>query len=158
VDDGLRAVGQAHARLGGGGTQRFTWWHRLRIQRQINAYTKEGSPPGWAKPVPIIIIFFIVTQTFGDTRTDAEMAIADMIPIAFFFLLHPGEYTITMSDHAALKLQDVHFYIQGRRLDSCITSTPELKAATSLSYTFTSQKNGNHNEKIVQGLRGDPWC
>jgi hypothetical protein len=56
------------------------------------------------------------------------------------------------------KLQDVHLYIQGRRLDLCLASTPELKSSTSGSYTFTTPKNGNRNEKIVQGLSGDPWC
>jgi hypothetical protein len=42
------------------------------------------------KPVPIIIIVFIMAQSFGDTRTDAGMAVADMIMIALFLLLRPG--------------------------------------------------------------------
>jgi hypothetical protein len=62
-------------------------------------------------PAPIIIIVFIMTQTFYDTRTDGEMAIADMTMINFFFLLQPGEYTGRVSDDAAFKLQDVHLYI-----------------------------------------------
>jgi hypothetical protein len=45
------------------------------------------------KPVPIIILIFIVAQTFGDTRDVAEMAIVDMIVVAFFFLLRPRNYT-----------------------------------------------------------------
>jgi hypothetical protein len=99
-----------------------------------------------------------MAQAFGDTRTDGEMEITDMITITFFFLLWPGEYTGTVSDDAAFKLQNVHLDIQGRRLDACTPSTAELKAATSVLYTFTTQKNGNRNEKIVQGLSGDPWC
>jgi hypothetical protein len=130
----------------------------FRIQRQIKAYNKEDSPQHPVKPVTIIIIVFIMAHAFGDTRTDGEMAITGMITSTFFFLLQPGEYTDTVSDDAAFKLQDVHLYIQGRRLDSYNSSTAELKAAISVSYTFTAHKNGNRNEKIVQGLIGDPWC
>jgi hypothetical protein len=45
------------------------------------------------------------------------MAIEAMIKIAFFFFLRPREYTGTVSDDAAFKIQDVGLYIQGRRLD-----------------------------------------
>jgi hypothetical protein len=62
----------------------------FRIQRQIKAYTKEDSPPRRVKPVPVIIIVFIMAQAFGDTRTDAEMAIADMITITFFCCFSPA--------------------------------------------------------------------
>jgi hypothetical protein len=107
--------------------------------------------------VPIIIIIFIMAEAFRDTRTDAEMVCADMITIAFFLMLQTGEYTGTMSDDAAFKMQYVHLYIQGRRLDSYLASTPELKSATSVSYTFTAQKNGNRNGESVQGLSSDTW-
>jgi hypothetical protein len=73
------------------------------------------------------------------------MAIADMITIAFFFLLRPGEYTGMVSDDAALKMQDVGVYIQVCRLDLFTAAAAEVKYATSASYTFTTQKNGNRN-------------
>jgi hypothetical protein len=66
------------------------------------------------------------------------MAVADMIFIAFFFLLQPGEYTGTISDDAAFRLQDVGLYIQGRKLDLFAASDAELKISTSASYTFTT--------------------
>jgi hypothetical protein len=86
------------------------------------------------------------------------MAIADMITIAFFFLLRPGEYTGALSDDAAFKLQDVGLYIHGCKLDLFAANDAEVKSATSVSYIFTTQKNGNRNEKLVHGLSGDPWC
>jgi hypothetical protein len=101
---------------------------------------------------------FIAAQAFGDTHLDDEMAIADMINIAFFFLLRPGEYTGTLSDDAAFKLQDVGLYIQGCKLDLFAANDAEIKSATSVSYTFNTQKNGHRNEKLVHGLSGDPWC
>jgi hypothetical protein len=159
VEDGIRAVGQAHARLGAPDPRKDAHGGiDFRIQRQIKAYTKDDAPPLRVKPVPIIIIIFIISQAFGETRDTAEMAIADMIVIAFFFLLRPGEYTGTLSDDAAFKIEDVSLYIQGRKLDFTTASDAEIKVSTSASYTFTTQKNNNRNEKVVQGLTGDPWC
>jgi hypothetical protein len=74
VEEGLRAVSQAHARLGApdplkdshGGID-------FRIQQQIKAYKKYDAPPKRVKPVPILIIIFIAGQAFGDTRLDEEM-------------------------------------------------------------------------------------
>jgi hypothetical protein len=159
VEDGLRAVGQVHAQLRPPDPRKDShdgiyFW----IQRQIKAYKKDDAPPKCVKPVPIIIIIFIAAQAFGDTCSEEEMTIADIITIAFFFLLRPGEYTGTLSDDAAFKMQDFGLYIQGCKLDLFAASTAEVKSATSASYTFTTHKNGNQNEKLVQGLSGDPWC
>jgi hypothetical protein len=160
VEDGIRAVDQAYARLGYPDPRKdshggIDFW----VQRQIKAYKRDDTPPKCVKPVPtIIIIIFITAQAFGDTRSEEEIVIADMIAIAFFFLLCPGEYTGTVSDDSIFKLQDVSLYIQGRKLDLFTASEAEIKSATSASYTFTTQKNGNRNEKLVQGLIGDPWC
>jgi hypothetical protein len=63
----------------------------FRIQRQIKAYNKDDAPPKRVKPVPIIIIIFIIAQAYGDTHSEEEMAIADIITITFSFLLRLGE-------------------------------------------------------------------
>jgi hypothetical protein len=55
-------------------------------------------------------------------------------------------------------MQDVGLCIKGCKLDLFTAATVEVKSATSTSYTFTAQKNGNWNVKLVQGLSGDPWC
>jgi hypothetical protein len=86
------------------------------------------------------------------------MAIADMIFVAFFSLLRPGDYTGTLFDDAAFKIEGVSLYVQGHKLDFAIASGAEIKASTSVSYTFTTHKNNNRNDKVVQGFRGDPWC
>jgi hypothetical protein len=86
------------------------------------------------------------------------MALADMITVAFFFLFRPGGYTGTLLDDAAFKMQDVGLYIQGCKLNLFTVATAEVKLTTSASYTFTTHKNGSRNEKLIQGLSGDPWC
>jgi hypothetical protein len=143
AEDGIRAVGQAFARLGAPYPRKYAHGYiDFRIQTQIKAHKKHDDPPRRVKLVPITIISFIVAQAFGATRSDEEMAVADMIVIAFFFLLRPGEYTGTISDDTAFRLQDVGLYIQGRKLDLLTASDAELKITTSASYTFTRRKMG----------------
>jgi hypothetical protein len=150
VEDGIRAVGQAHARLGSPDPRRDAhggiYFH---IQHQTKAYKKDAAPLPRVKPVSIIIIIIIMAQAFGDK-------LDDMIIVTFFSLL-PGEYTRTLSYDAAFKIEDFSLYVQGCKLDFDTASDAEIKASTSASYTFMIKKNNNCNEKVVQGLSDDPW-
>jgi hypothetical protein len=98
VKDRICAAGQSHARLGPPDPRKDTHGGiDLHIQCQIKAYKKDDAPPLHVKPVPIIIIIFIVAQAYGNMCDVVEMAIADIIFVAFFILLHPGEYTDALS-------------------------------------------------------------
>jgi hypothetical protein len=55
-------------------------------------------------------------------------------------------------------MQDVGLYIQGPTFDLLTSPEADLTSATLEAYTFTMQKNGHQNEKLVQGIIGDPWC
>jgi hypothetical protein len=55
-------------------------------------------------------------------------------------------------------LEDVGIYIRYRKLDLFQCTDVELDAATSVSYTCTTQKNGTRGEKLVQGRRGNSLC
>jgi hypothetical protein len=110
-------------------------------------YKKLDSPPLQVKPIPILIIVYIVEQAYRSAGSDYERAVANMIVIAFFFLLRPGEYTGTASDETPFQLQDVNLYAQGRHLDVPTTSDADIGAAKSTSYTFTTQKNGHRSRK-----------
>jgi hypothetical protein len=152
-------VGQAHARLGAPDPRKD---HHggidFRIQRQIKAYAKTDDPPRRVKPVPIIIVVYILQLAYDAARGVADTAIADMICITFVFLLHPGEYTGTTSDNTPFFLKDVTAYVRNRKLVFFLCSEAELDAATSVFYTFTTQKNGTRDEKIVQGCSGNAFC
>jgi hypothetical protein len=159
AEDALRAVGQAHARLGAPDPRKENCGAiYFRIQRQIKSYHKVDDPPLRVKPIPVTIILYILAQAFSVARNDEYLAIVDMIAIAFFFLLSPGKYTGTTVDDTPFRLEDVALYICDRRLGVLTASTAELDAATSVSYKFTTQKNGTRDEKIVQGLSGDSKC
>jgi hypothetical protein len=159
VEDALRAMGQAHARLGALDPRKYGHGGiDFRIQRQLKAYKKDDAPSKRVKPIPILIIIYTLAQAYGDQRNDPELAIADMITIAFFFLLRPGEFTGTPSDDTPFRLQDVGLYIGPRNLDLTRASDAELDSATSVLYTFTTQKNGVKDEKVVQGPSGNGLC
>ena len=88
---------------------------------------------------------------------DPELqAVTDMIIIAFFFLLWPGEYTGTKSDSAPFRLSDVTFSV-GRTVFDTVTATDnELATAIFLILVFTTQKNGVQGDKIGHRATGDP--
>jgi hypothetical protein len=159
VEDTLRAVGQAHSRLGPPDPRKD---HHgkidFRIQRQLKAYEKSDNPPRRVKPIPLLVILYILEQAYGDNRTLTDTTIADMICIAVFFLLRPGEYTGTTAEDMPFRLEDVGVYIRDRKLDNAFASDAELDSATSVSYTFTTKKNGTRDEKLVQGRSGNALC
>jgi hypothetical protein len=83
-------------------------------------------------------------------------AIADMICLAFFFLLRPGEYTGTTSASQPFQLQDITFYIGNMRLATATASPAQLAASTFVTLEFTTQKNAVRGEVIGHGLSQDP--
>jgi hypothetical protein len=131
VEDSLRVVGQAHARLGGPDPRKDNFGAiDFIIQRQIKSYHKVDDPPRRVKPIPVTIILYILAQAFGVPRSDEDLAIADMIAIAFFFLIRPGEYTGTTADDTPFRLEDVALHIRDRRLDVLTASTAESGVGT----------------------------
>jgi hypothetical protein len=110
------------------------------------------------KPIPIIIIVYILVQAYDNHRSESDLAIAGMLVIAFFFMLRPGKYTGATSYDAPFRQEDVHLYIGGRKLNSHSASLVELDAASSVSYKFMTQKNGICDEKLVQGRSGSGLC
>jgi hypothetical protein len=159
VEDALREIGQAHVRFGAPDRRKDSHGGiAFRVQRQISSYKQVDRPPRRVKPIPIIIIRYILAQAYDNHHLESDLAIADMIVIAFFFLLRLGQYTGTSSDDAPFFLEDVQLYIGGRKLDSHTASLAELDAASSVSYKLTTQKNGIHDEKLVQGRSGSGLC
>ena len=132
----------------------------FRVQRMLAAWKKMDPPATRVKPVPISVVRRIayVAQHLP-TKSHLLLAVTDMIIVAFFFLLRPGEYTDTSStDTTPFTFQDVQLHIGDRRLDLRLASDVELlHAATSVSLTFTTQKNGIPNEVIRLGRTGDPF-
>ena len=127
----------------------------FRLQRQLAAYTRQDQPPARVKPIPVPILRHILAQAI--TAGDAiNLAVADMICLAFFFLLRPGEYTGTASESHPFTLADVQLFLGDMRLPLATAPPAQLLAATFVTLEFTTQKNSVRGEVIGQGPSGDP--
>ena len=100
----------------------------------------------------------MLNLAFSNRGTAASQAVADMIVIAFFYLLRPGEYTGTTNDNAPFRLQDVQLFVGSRRLTLLHATEADLQASTSASLTFTTQKNGVRGEVVLHGRSGCVLC
>ena len=132
-----------------------------RITQQLRCWTRSEPPPSRVRPVPITFVTFLLNLAYSplpDLRSTAECAFADMICIAFYFLLRPGEYTGTTNDDAAFRLEDVTLYLGSRRLNLVSALDRELEAATSTSLYFTTQKNQDKGDSIAHGKSLHPLC
>jgi len=155
----MRAVGQRFASMGTKDIRKnISGGIDIRIQRQLKSYKKDDSPPSRVEPVPITIILYILHRAYGSKRVADSQAVADVITIAFFFLLRPGEYTGTTTDDAAFSLADVTLFLQDKELDPMTAPLQDIEAATAVKLTFTTQKNGTRNESILHGRSDDALC
>jgi hypothetical protein len=93
------AVGSQDPHLNSAGDIDFT------LQRMVKAWKKEDPPPNRVKPVRIQVIRRIAFIA-QNGNCPLQKANADIIILAFFFLLCPGEYTDT-STETLTKLRSV---------------------------------------------------
>ena len=126
----------------------------FRIRRMLNSYSKDDPAPNRVKPVPVPVLRRILSVAAA-ARDPLNKAIADMICVAFFFLLRPGEYAISASESTPFELKDVQLFLGRRRLDLSNASEAELSTATFASLTFDRQKNAVRGEVIGHAPSGD---
>lgn len=158
VEDALRSIGQTFAAMGADDPRLNKIGNiEFRLQRQLAGYKKKDPPPNRVKPIPVQVIQYILNLARSMPDDAGTNAVADMIAIAFFFLLRPGEYTGTKSETTPFRLQDVQLQItQHHRLDPLTAPLDLIKRATFASLEFTDQKNGVKGEVIGLGRSGDP--
>jgi hypothetical protein len=137
---------------------RFTPQGKLdfRIKRILACYSRHDDPPARVKPIPVPILQHVMAQAHLLAHDPVNQAMADMICLAFFFLLRPGEYTGTASTTQPFAWRDVSFYLGDHRLDKTTAAHAHLLTATFVTLEFTTQKNGVRGEVIGLGRSGDP--
>ena len=117
------------------------------------AYSKEDPPPNRVKPVPVSVIRRLLTVAVASSCV-FNTAITDMIVIAFFFLLRPGEYSISTSESTPFELKDVQIFRGQLRLNLETATPAELLSATFASLTFDKQKNAVRGEVVGHAPSG----
>jgi len=157
VEDYIRGVAQTFLHVGAGDPRHNSSnTIDFRLQRTLKAWKTSDPAPLRVKPIPISVIrrIAVLSQT-TNAHLPLFSATADMIIIAFFFLLRPGEYTD--NNNHPFRLQDVQLFIGPTRLSLATASVEQLRQARFVSLTFTTQKNGVRNEVIGLACSGDPY-
>jgi hypothetical protein len=158
VADAIRVVGQKYKQLGSRDFRldRFTGQLDFRLQRQLQSFEKQDPPPTRVKPTPLLLVQHVVqaAHTTTTSPSDASQATADLICIAFFFLLRPGEYTHTNNNNP-FRLQDVQFHTGQRIVMPHQASPTDFDNVTAVALRFTNQKNGGKGEVIAHSCSGD---
>ena len=142
-------MGAKDPRLDSSGKQDF------RLQRMYAAWKKVDDPPARVEPVPMQILRR-AAQLVGPTARDE--ATMDCIWMAFYFLLRPGEYANATGDAKhPFRLKDIELKVGSLHLFDVMSATnAQLCAATYVSLTFTTQKNGVKGEKMAHASNGQP--
>ena len=155
AEDYVRHVGQTFLQVGAN-DPRLNSAHTIdfRIQRTIKAWKSCDPAPDRVKPIPIQVIHCIafLAQSSPDPTLCAT---ADMIIIAFFYLLRPGEYTD--NDKNPFRFEDVQLFIGDTRINLSTAPIEQVRQARFASLTFTNQKNGVRGEVIGLACSGDPY-
>jgi hypothetical protein len=151
VGQGFARLGTSDPRLTSSGSIDF------RLQRQLRGYTRADPPPDRVKPIPISVIIHAANAA-AIVGTADHIAVANMLTIAFFFLMRPGEYTNTPSDTTPFTLADVQLFIGRRRLNIFLDSEAALLTSTFCLYTFTlfgvsTTTTSLRGPKICRGVR-----
>jgi hypothetical protein len=157
VEDALRAVGQAFARLGAP-DPRLTPLGVLdyRLASLFRAWSKADPSPTRVPPLPLSVLRSVVAMARADGGP-ALRAAADCATFAFYFLLRPGEYAGTPRSRDDLfRLQDVALWVGDTPLNALTCSLERLHAVTFVSLIFTRQKNGVRGERVGHSRSGDP--
>ena len=143
-------MGAKDPRLDHAGKQDF------RLARMYAAWKKVDDPPSRVEPVPMQILLRAAELAGPSTRDQATM---DCIWIAFYFLLRPGEYANATGDAKhPFRLKDVQFKIGSRHFHDVMTATStQLRSASYVSLTFTTQKNGVKGEQMAHASNGQPF-
>ena len=153
VEDAVRAVGQAYARMGTPDPRLDRHGNLdFRLSTLYRAWQAADDPPSRVKPLPLTLVAQVCRLAALDNTAHAGAA-ADCLITGFFFLLRPGEYLGTPRP-TQFRLGDVRFWIGSRALDHMECPTADLLAATFVTLTFNRQKNGVRNETVGHGRSG----
>jgi hypothetical protein len=155
VEDALRSVAQEMAAVGAPDPRLNTFGKiDFRLTSLWRCWKQTDPPPHRVKPVPLKVLRRLTELALTADRAPL-LAVVDMIIVAFFFLLRPGEYTGSSSNTTPFALKDTQLFIGRERIAPAQYSEPLFDLADFVTLEFTTQKNGVRGEVIGLGCTGD---
>lgn len=168
VRTALQAVGQGISNLGQPDPRKGANSDKLHpiLAAFLDALKAEDDPASRAYPVNISILREMLNVLDFDSPEYgiAEFHCANLIIVAFYFLLRPAEYLQSNTPEArtqAFRFCDIVLSINGRTYNALDDDLPlndvhDLKRIELVSLTFTDQKNGVKGEQVSQIPSTDP--
>ena len=127
----------------------------LRLSRLLRSYSREDSAPVRVKPIPISILHHASTMAAA-AGDPLSLAASDLMWLAFFFLLRPGEYAFSAADSHPFRLSAISLWSHDVPVDPLTAPPALLHTCTFISLTFDTQKNGIRAEQIGHGHTTHP--
>jgi hypothetical protein len=153
VEGAFRAVGQTLAGMGAPDPRLApNGRHEFRLGRQFASYDKTDDPPTRVKPIPLQVIEHAVAIAHAAPTPDG-LAAASMMLLGFFFLMRPGEHTITTGG-CPFELEDALFQVGNQSYKATLIPLELLDSATFVTLTFKTQKNAVRGEAVGLGKSG----
>jgi hypothetical protein len=132
----------------------------LPFSRLLKCYKSDDPAPKPQLALPVRAIQCAVAH-YRDKGTPMAAAIADLLTIAFFFLLRPGEYTMpstrARTRTVQFRRQDVRFFHNGTVLPHA-TPLDQLLQADGVRLYIDNQKNGQRGSTMYHTARTGPFC
>jgi hypothetical protein len=140
---------------------RGTYWRPLK--GVIDCYKAQDPAASPQLAVPVTITEAILEHdrhlSLTGRRSSKRQAIADLINIAFYFLLRVGEYThhsIKGRKTVPFRVQDITFRDAHGNLIPNTAALPDLLMATEATMRIPNQKNGVKGQCIHNECTGTP--
>jgi hypothetical protein len=132
----------------------------LPFSRLLRSYKMEDPAPKPQLALPVRAIQ-CACDHYTRQGTPSACAIADLLTIAFFFLLRPGEYTMSSGRQKTrtvqFRRQDIRFFKDGSILPHN-TPLPQLREADGVRLYIDNQKNGQRGSTMYHTARPDSFC
>jgi hypothetical protein len=130
----------------------------IRLKNQLRHYSKSDPPPRRVQPIPIPVLRHLVELVVSDaTASASRKAIMDLVILAYYFLMRPGEYCNSTGEDSShpFHTDEVELWLGHRELNLDTATDHELLTATFCILEFTDQKNANRGEKVGHATSGD---
>ena len=141
-----------------------------RIQETLDGWRKMDPPCKKQLPVEADVPEWLVNKSMTSGATEKEMAVADLITMAFYYLLRVGEYTLKWGQQNVhvretqtqpFRMKDVAFFGRNKttgrvyRLPANATEF-EILHSKCVTIQLDNQKNGWKNVCVNHESNGDP--
>ena len=123
-----------------------------KIKQLLSGFRKFNPPPQRKLAVPISLPIWLLEQGLK-SHDPRYQAVGDLIIIAFFFLLRPGEYTYSSptdcKETIPFRLCDVYLWEGNQILNPNLSEQELIMQCTGATLQITNQKSGRKAERVL---------